>query len=52
VVELEKFISNPGAKELQAWMEAVQQSLAALAAQVDTDRGTGTDGADSITVKE
>lgn len=48
--ELEKFISNPGAETFYKWMQAVTDSLQALAAQVDTDRGTGTAGVDSLVV--
>lgn len=50
--ELEKFISNPGTDILLAWMQAVTDSLQALAAQVDTDRGSGTAGVDSLTVED
>lgn len=50
--ELEKFISNPGVDILLAWMQAITNSLQALAAQVDTDRGSGTAGVDSLTVED
>lgn len=50
--ELEKFVSQPGMDVLRPWMEAVQQSLAAVAAQVDTDRASGTDAVDALTVEE
>lgn len=50
--EMEKFISNPGADILLTWMQAVTDSLQALAAQVDTDRGSGTDGVDSLVVED
>lgn len=50
--ELQKSLSNASAEDLYQWMSAVQASLAALAAQVDTDRGTGTAGVDAITVEE
>lgn len=50
--ELEKFVSNPGMDVLLPWMTAITASLIALAEQVDTDRTTGTDAVDSITVEE
>ena len=52
IKELEKFVSQPGMDILRPWMEAVQQSLAAVAAQVDTDRTTGTDAVDALVVGE
>jgi hypothetical protein len=50
--ELEKFLSNPGAEILRAWMVEMQASLVAVASQVDTDRESGTDAVDAITVEE
>ena len=50
--ELEKFVSQPGMDVLRPWMEAVQQSLAAVAAQVDTDRGSGTNAVAALKVEE
>jgi hypothetical protein len=50
--ELERFISNPGMEILLPWMAAITASLIALAEQVDTDRASGTDAVDSLTVEE
>jgi hypothetical protein len=50
--ELEKFVSNPGAEVLYAWMAAMYASLYALAEALDTHITTGTAGVDSISVEE